>query len=238
MQNNFRSYSFSQYDTLDTLITLKDLGMSLGDISNYLNNRTPSLGVQMLIEEKRKIEEKIKRLKGISNKIGDKIKVINDGININLNREVSIKENQEEYLIVSHLNSNSVTEMLSKVTELINYFKDEKINSGYPIGAILSKENIHNNRYTEINSLFMKVDRNIKNSRIHVKPAGTYGCINHIGTYETTYKSYEKLVDYINDNGYEVIGDSYEWTVFDALTVKSQDEYFTQITIPIKSLGI
>ncbi|SHI70968.1 effector-binding domain-containing protein [Clostridium cavendishii DSM 21758] len=233
-ENNFRFYALSQYDTICTLITLRDVGMSLEDIRSYLDKRTPQKAVDMLTNEYKKIEKKIQELDDISRNIKNKIDVINKGIKIGLNNAIYIKEMETESLILNRFRCNSETDIIFNAMELIKYCNENKIYSGYSLGATVSKENIINKRYTKISSLFIKVDKSIKSEKITIKPKGLYACINHIGSYETTFKSYDRLLKYIEENGYDVDGDSYEWTLFDSLIVKSEDEYLTEINIPIR----
>ncbi|WP_235693947.1 MerR family transcriptional regulator [Clostridioides difficile] len=59
-KNNYRYYSVYQYDTLDILQSLREIGMSLEEIKEYIQNRTPQLCVKMLKEEEKKDKRKNK----------------------------------------------------------------------------------------------------------------------------------------------------------------------------------
>jgi len=47
-ENTFRYYSLKQFDTLDILLSLRDIGLSLENIKDYLDNRTPKDAIDML----------------------------------------------------------------------------------------------------------------------------------------------------------------------------------------------
>ncbi|MDL0186524.1 MerR family transcriptional regulator, partial [Clostridioides difficile] len=79
-KNNYRYYSVYQYDTLDILQSLREIGMSLEEIKEYIQNRTPQLCVKMLKEEEKKIREKIKKLRKISSKMQNRINITVEGI--------------------------------------------------------------------------------------------------------------------------------------------------------------
>jgi effector-binding domain-containing protein len=55
----------------------------------------------------------------------------------------------------------------------------------------------------------------------------------HVGSYESLKSTYDKLIAYISQNGYEVNGDSWEEYI-DDLTTVAPDELRTNIYFPVK----
>lgn len=110
-------------------------------------------------------------------------------------------------------------------------------NNGNSIGGIICKEDIHNGNFNKIKDIYIVVDGNIQAESIQVKPKGIYACINHKGGYDTTHISYNKLIDFIEKNRYEIVGDGYENELIGYLCSKSQEEYLIEISIEVQKLG-
>ena len=57
--NQYRYYSLSQLDLIKVITLLKELGMPLLEIKSYLDQRTPSLFIDLLSRELKDIQDKI-----------------------------------------------------------------------------------------------------------------------------------------------------------------------------------
>ncbi len=66
--------------------------MSLEEIKEYIQNRTPQLCVKMLKEEEKKIREKIKKLRKISSKMQNRINITVEGISKMNSEEIYISK--------------------------------------------------------------------------------------------------------------------------------------------------
>lgn len=59
-------------------------------------------------------------------------------------------------------------------------------------------------------------------------------CIFHKGSYDTLHKSYAILLDFIEDNGYEICGNIRESYIDGVWNKDTPEEWLTQIQIPVK----
>ncbi|GAA0125502.1 MerR family transcriptional regulator [Clostridium sp. CTA-19] len=232
-ENNYRLYSLSQYDTFTILLELRELDVSLDEIKKYLYNRTPQEYIRLLKDEKSKATLKIKKLEKMIYNLTNKIGVAQKGMKEFENNKVYIKKCEEEYLILSDLSSSSQNEIMMDVINFVKYCDENNIYDGYPIGAIVRKSDVENEKFNILSKLFIKLDNKINNNKLFVKPRGEYVCINHKGDYESTYKSYEKILKFIKENNYKIIGDSYENTLLDFFALKNEKEYLTEIMIRV-----
>ena len=233
-EKNYRYYTLNQFDTFSILTDLRELGMSLNDIKDYLNKKSPSNYLNMLKQENHKIKKRIDKLKRMSNNIENKIEIAYSAIDIEKYEGGYIKKLDKEYLIVSDLCNSSQETFMIDIINFLNYCNLNNMDHGYPIGVMISQESIKNKEYTKISKLFLKNECKLKDYDMYIKKEGLYACIIHKGSYEKTYESYEKLLKYIGIRGYEIEGGSYENTLLDFFAVKSEDEYLTEIYIPIK----
>ncbi len=238
-KNGYRYYSLKQYDTFNIILDLRKIGVSLEDIKLYLDERDPEKCIELLEEENKKIKKKIKELNLISKVINNKIKLTKEGIEEIDNLDVSIEEREEEYILYSKIESNNQKDLMMDLINFVNYCNENGIYHGYSIGATVSRENILNRNFTVCDKFFVNVTKEYKKyrkDRLLVKPKGLYAIINHKGGYYCTDESYEKLLKYINNNGYRICGESYENSLLDYFSVKDEKDYLTEISIRVEKI--
>lgn len=234
-EKNYRYYSINQLEALDIIVNLRDIGVSLEEISIFLKKRTPEESIKLLVKEKEEIEKKISKLQNINLKLENRMKIIRKGIETEDNLEPYIEEQEEEFLILNKVDSDDLFVISLSICKFINEYTSEGLfDNGNSISVTISKENIKSKMFTKISALYINVDHKINHKNFRVKKKGIYASINHKGAYEESYRAYEKLLRFIDDNGYEIIGDSYEKCLFDYFTSKKESDYLTKISIPIK----
>ena len=103
--NGYRYYTVDQLDVFDIIYTLKNLGMPLGQIRDYLSERTPQSLLKLLEEENRILKQRIFSLKNKREWIQKKCIYLEDAI-ITDTKKVSILELPEKYYISRHVSQN------------------------------------------------------------------------------------------------------------------------------------
>lgn len=232
----YRYYGINQYDNFTVLAELREIGMSLEEIKNYLKYRNPDKYIELLNVEKDKIVSKINKLNSMKELIENKIDIATMGIKASETLNPYIKFCEKEYIVSSYIKAKNSKELAEDITEFINYCIQNNLYKGYPICAIVSNESLVHKKYSNLYKFFMKLDEEIDLERVTCKPEGLYACINHVGSYETTYKSYEVLVDYIKQKNYKIVGDSYETGLLDFFAIKDEQEYITEIAIQVEPI--
>ena len=56
----------------------------------------------------------------------------------------------------------------------------------------------------------------------------------HRGSYDTTYKTYDRMIEFAKQNNLEFSGYSYEEFILDEISVIGYDNYLTQIQIQVQ----
>lgn len=237
-ENGFRYYSLGQFEALDTLIALRDIGVPLKEIKEYLRNKSIESLADLLKKKNELVNEQIHKLKLISSKIENKSLKLEKAIEEQYITEPSFKSCDSTHILTSNINSDDCKKIMMEITKFIIQCKNnEDFDNGNSIGGIISKEDIHNGNFNKIKDVYIVVDRKIEAESIQVKPKGIYACINHKGGYDTTYISYNKLIGFIKKNGYEIVGDGYENELIGYLSARSQEEYLIEISIEVQKLG-
>lgn len=239
--NGYRYYSIEQFEVLDTISYLKYIGMSLEEIQNYLAEKSIENPVNLLEKQIEITERKIKDLTYIKEKIHQKLDKITSCINLNLynNTETFVKEISERKIISSEMiNSNSIMDFLKGMKSVQNILGESSLVFNGSYSVIIPYANLRKGNFDQFSAVYIFVDDDsmdhFTNHNLKFFPAGKYACIYHRGPYEETYKSYTKLIKFIEENELEVVGDAIEIPSIDFTMVHDYNEMLTEIQIPIK----
>jgi effector-binding domain-containing protein len=173
-----------------------------------------------LINLKRKIQTKLELL---------------ESINIELD-QVKIKRIPERVGVFLDMND------IENDFEIIQAFKENekflKISSWLIEGQIytsLSKENMDKRILSKFRYFIEIVTLDMEpHNQMRVIPENEYACIAFLGPYKDMGKHYELLIKWIDENGYQIAGDSIEKNIVDYGFSDSENEYISEIQIPIK----
>lgn len=239
-ENGYRYYSLGQIEALDTIKYLKYIGMPLEEIKNYLAEKSLENTINLLEKQIEITERKIEDLTYIKEKIHQKVNKIKSCINLDLysNTEAVIKVIPERKIISSEVpNINSLTDIIKGMQMIQNILGNNYAAFNGSYSVTVSHENLKEGKFDHFNTVYIFVDDDSKekltNHELKSLPRGKYACIYHQGSYEETFKSYKKLIQFIEENEFEIIGDSIEIPLIDFTMIHDYDEMLTEIQIPI-----
>ncbi|MCH4888153.1 MerR family transcriptional regulator [Acidaminobacter sp. JC074] len=235
-QNQYRYYDITSMFKLSRILFIKNLDISLSEIEDYMNNKNADRLLNMLKKKDEELEFKIQQLQNLKNKINSKLELFEQS-----------KTKLDSIYIQTIEDRHGVfikTTGLEDETEIIEIFKNTghylKSSSWLVEGEVhtsLPKEDMeigifNQFRYfVEVNPL----DLDIKD-HIVCLPKKDYACMTVIGPYEDLVKHYRTLVDWINENGYLIDGDSIENNIVDNDYSESAEEFITELQIPVRKI--
>lgn len=232
--NNYRYYSIDQFDCLETIQYLKELGLTLKKIKYHLNNLNLDSIMDSLEYQNQIIDEKIQGLQNMKKNVNKKITQIQDatqGDLIDNIRELELEERR----IVEYRERASCQDtalLIRKVAQVSSY----KIYLTYgEVGLTISKENLEKGSYNFYDSAFIIIEDDIcEKELIKVVPKSKYISVRYNGSREEAPKYYEKLIKYIDKNHYEINGESIEIQLVDPNLITHKSEMVTEIQIPVR----
>lgn len=233
--NKYRYYTLDQFQYLETITYLKELGLSLDRIKYHLNNVDVEEVINSLEEQNNIINQKINELEIIKQKINNKILQIKDSTIIDLLgiiREVEFDDRYAIQLKNSIKTDYDLELSLRKLTKM----SEKKMSLTYGIvGVSISKDNLKEREFKEYESIFVMIEEE-KYHKVLIKvfPKGTYVCMRFNGTHEHAQIYYEKLIDYISEKGYEIVDDSLEMELVDPSLSIRKSEVVTELQILVK----
>jgi len=233
-ETSYRYYDEDQFSNLRFILILKEAGFSLKEIGAYTKSRSPEESLSYLEKKNELMDLKIKKMIESKFIIDKKISEI----------KKMMKKDDIEPQIIYLGPMKAIAIDLEKPFNYLKYdktFSDlldirEKLNlQGDGYFARVSKENIMLGNPMEIETLgfFTSTSYDHKNS-IEIK-GGWFASIIHKDTWDTLEDSYDKLFKYIEDNGYEIIGDSLEFFNEVIVHLGKGEGSTIQITFPLNT---
>ncbi|MEL7563334.1 MAG: MerR family transcriptional regulator [Dehalobacterium sp.] len=252
-ENNYRYYSENQLLQILIIKELKILGFSLDDIKSFIKKKDLLLLEQKLEGKLQEIKNNIEDLKMQLQTAVDNFEQIKNGKNI-----------LEVYKNIKNHNSNRVYNIEVKEIPKINvlftrypsicsatecffdrYVELQAIRDKYQLYSSGSLMAIYHDHYTtQFFSNNKKLDLElclpITGLKIedcpYLKTFGGFTGVTtvHVGDYIEMFSAYLALVDWIEHNGFEIIGPAIEQYVIDPTNTENPADYVTGIIFPVR----
>lgn len=230
-ENGYRYYEAGQVAELHRIIALKNMGFSIDDIRRIINGAEEK---PLLLGKKQEILKEIATLTA-------KLAAVESYLakdNINLTAPVLIKKIPEVTVCTMKQRIESYDALFSLMPEMgeemerlgiicaePEYCFTHYLEPGYKEEDILVEIcQAVKVKETDSNKVTFKVLPEI--------PAAA--CIFHKGSYNTLHKSYAMLLQYVEENGYEICGTIRESYIDGVWNKDTDEEWLTEIQIPVR----
>lgn len=229
-QNGYRYYAYHQYYAFIVITFLKDLGMPLTDIKEYLDVRSPENLTHILSQRNQKIDEQIQRLKLSQSFIKHTLDLMDLAAHSNAN-VCKVKVLEPESLIISRQTVSSDPHSFLKA--YVNFCIDNGITFTNYVGSITSKQAILEKRYRELDYLYAISLGDLEHVELYEKPGGTYLTYYHHGSYDTLSIGYDAMIMYADKHNFNLDQAFFEKLLINEITVKTEDEFIIELSVRI-----
>ena len=128
----------------DIITTLKEVGLSLEEIKNYMDERDADAFMELLKEQDKLLKQKIEVLTRRRRLLRYTLKMTKEAFDVQENT-ISIEEAGEEYFIISDRpKNNSEKELFAVVSRLWDYCTKHNAYDDFFFGEIIPYENVVN----------------------------------------------------------------------------------------------
>ena len=232
-ENGYRYYSFSQSTTLETILMLRKLDVSIKDIKYFLKDPSAKTMTSLLDEKIRNIDEKINHLLDIKNLLVHKHQNMSKLLTLNIS-EIEVVNLPAKNLLLIPTEATASTE--SEIESILDVAKENNLQRLHDAnyGSLLAIEDIISGNFENYNYLFMELPEIIKDINIHIRPAGLYLRGYHQGSWDGLADKYIEITNFANSHGYSLTGYAYE-TCINEDVIETMNDYITQIEISVKS---
>ncbi|MFC3418695.1 MerR family transcriptional regulator [Salinicoccus hispanicus] len=234
-ESGYRYYTTDQFEQLNTIQYLKELGFSLKEIKSHQDHRDIEGFLELLEKQQELTEIKIEELERVNLRFKNRIEDIKSAQKITELGTPFIKEVEERKVVrlMEKISSEPELEMsLRQLENLANRHSSIYIGG---VGLTIECDKVKQQNFNEYNSIFILVEEeDVSGPLATTLPAGRHAYIYFRGDHTHSHFYYNILLDYIDDNGFQITGDSIERTIIDHYISNSKENHLTEIQIPIK----
>ena len=233
--NGYRYYSLDQYFIFEIIITLRKLGVSLKEISNYVNNRNIDSLQRLFSDKILEYELQIEFLQRNKHNLFVNMERLKQAKEIRSDR-ITLEDCEEEYFVADNFSASkgSMKDQIKLIAQHNLPFAKNEIFNEYFMGYILTQEDLLSENYLSITQIFTQVSHPDEYSKALIKPKGLYAKIATPDGYHVNYTStLKKVLDFIRLNDLEIIGNAYIIPLRNYWSTANPKEYVTQIAIQV-----
>ena len=240
-EKGYRYYSENQCDVFFTITCLKELGMPLKEIREFISNQTPSAVEGLLLTQQKKVAAELEQLHRIQTVINTKLDLIRQAKEFRGLHDLSdvrLEEQAKDELLVlsAPIFSDDHDQIFSCLCRHIGECNSCRLNCGHPYGAMLPVPALKNGDRETYAYFFTKVilpaGRVPDHLETHVKKQGTYAAVYLRGDYYQSDRALAMLMAYLEEHGLIPGEYVYKEAVLDEFSAKEED-YLTRISVRI-----
>lgn len=231
--NDYRYYTVRQMDVLDAIITLRELGMPLPEIKEYMEHRSPENYATLLTKENAVIEQQILALKQKQKWIQRQQKRIETSLTTNpdIIEEITLPR----FYIAAHPISSSDDKTISvKVSELLNSYYESKETTGFTVLYIQMERDLARGAHNLYHEVCLAMQTPPKKMPYRILPASKCLAAYHLGDWDDISLAYDRLRSYMKQHQITSSdGRFYEEELINATMTDKRSEYLTRIIVRI-----
>ena len=231
-ENGYRYYSQKQIWKLNNIRNLRNLGVGLKEITEFMEDRNLIKTKEVIDFQLIKIEEKLKKFSELKKELEDKKKNIEYFEEFKEYEKPVLREIDKRYILYKKGNFHEEWEIDFELKKLKKKLPDDNdfIFTESEVGTTILKENWKNDKYLDYSSTFVITTDKTEN----IIEKGLYLTFVFKGSYEKVKEHYTFLKEYIKMNNLTVTGDIIEIYHIEIHITDNVNEYVTEIQIPIK----
>lgn len=231
-ENGYRCYTYRQSSTLECILMLRELNVSIPEIAAFIRDRTPDSLYSILTEKSSEIDRTIRHLLDIKRALGQQMQDLEDLRTLDLDG-ISIVRKQAQPLVTLQTTKNTAPEKeLEMVLDEMGRHRACRM-YGVCYGAIIPTASIYKGDFEDYRAIFVQIPQLEPAPDLHIQPAGEYLCAYCKGSWDRLPETYRKILRYAEENGLELWDCSYE-TGINETVIESMDQYITRIEIPVR----
>ncbi|EWG12946.1 MerR family transcriptional regulator [Cytobacillus firmus] len=233
-EKGYRYYSIHQLELFFVIDLLKDLGMSLNDIQQYMQNKSPESFLSIMYRKKEEIVKKRQEIEMKEKMIEAKIAIMEEASHLDFSR-ITLQRLPEATLYLSrNIQNIPDEEFLEVISDFINELQISQLDSGYPIGSITKREQVLKGEYANYSYLYIE-QPNPKEGHPYFRAVkGDFLIGYHVGSEKTIGDTYKRLFSEMKLLGLTLGEHVFEEYIYDTVVRNDKEHYVTKIMMEVE----
>ena len=229
--NNYRFYYHTQIATVNLIRTCQSLGMTLDEIKQLGDGRSPEMVDELLGRQIGQIDEEIEKWVTARKLLTTLKSIVHPTLAVDENA-VTVEYLPAEPIVLGGINDygsghSDYTAMAQFYAECASKYPNLDLN--YPVWAMFSEERIKEGSWSWPDRFYFYnpdgYDR---------RPAAHYAVGYDRGGYGQCDALYKRVVAYIAASGYEICGPAYEEYPLNEICYKNDADYLIRLMITVR----
>lgn len=233
-ETGYRYYSTRQFECLNTIRYLRALDLPLEQISEFLQNRDTDHIAELLRRQKEEVKRRMQELELIGRKIDNRLCQLEDAVSSKLDViKIEEKPSRRVAAVKKKLTPKNYLDLEQSIRQLEAEEENTVVFLG-KVGVGISAEHLRAGQYLPYDMVFVILDEEdqFHGETLRLEPE-TCVTIRFQGSHERAPEYYDKMMGYIEKNGYTVSGFSKELTMIDYGLTDDTSKFVTEIQIPV-----
>ncbi|MDD3185183.1 MAG: MerR family transcriptional regulator [Anaerostipes sp.] len=229
--NGYRYYSYHQSMELETILLLRDMKVSIGDIQKFMENRCAESMECLLKGKITELEESIKNLKSVQSQLSNRHEDMIELLNIDLSG-INIIEKEPQYLMTVETTptQSSEEDIEAVIAKIKEYNLPRMYQASY--GSMILVESLYAGDFDNYMNLFIQLPKEEQEKALHIQPGGNYIQAFCKGSWDKLPLRYAELLEYAKAHHLQLSGYAYE-TGINEMVIDTMEDYITKIEIPV-----
>ncbi|MDY4483747.1 MAG: MerR family transcriptional regulator [Butyricicoccus porcorum] len=232
-----RYYSIRQYERLGTILELRQAGMSLNMIQEYLDNRNFQKSLSMLEEYQREFERKLQEQMQLNEALLRKLAFLRSLSDLPQMETVFEMEFPIRYMVTFGKEAGDREEHAMAFTKLENYIREKiPILASDRVGVIADERLlVPNDQLIPAVPMLLVSPEKADTTYLREIPSGKYVCMYYKnGVLEKYDRCFEKIKQYIQEKNYRICGKILQIYKIDVTLTNNTEETVLEIQIPVQ----
>ena len=232
-QNGYRYYNYHQSALLETILLLRELDVSVGEIQEFMQGRCAVSLHDLLTGKIKELDTKIDHLKAVRTTLCSHQQNMETLLHMDLSR-IALVEKEESCLVTVKINEKtSYDQQVEIITRETRKYRLHRLHDA-AYGTMISVESLRRGAYDAYSRLFIELPFSLPQKGLHIRPGGRYLTAFYQGDFEKMPARYEEIFSFAKARGISLHGYSYEKILNETVADRMED-YIVQIEIPAGS---
>lgn len=232
LNNEYRCYSIQQVESMRVILMLKDLGMPLDEIKEYLDGNTADDLYELYEKESRHISDMIKDLKDKELWLKEQKEQILEFSSTDITK-IYRRQRPTRYYFLTQSPSSDERMMAKKIGSLIETYDKTSQSYGYKISYIQRGDDIRRGVIENYRDIALILSKKPKGCHYDILPAGEYLTAYHKGYWYHIMDAYQRLIAYAAEHQILIDENFYETDLIDRLYEKDYKDFVTEIFVRV-----
>jgi DNA-binding transcriptional MerR regulator len=226
--NGYRCYNYYQSPILETILLLRELDVSIGEIQDFMKNRSAQHMKELLDEKIGELDLQIMHLQAVKQTLCNHQQNMTALLTMDLS-EIAVVEKEERCLVTVDIDKDITFEQEVELitAETARYQLGRLHDASY--GSMIPVASIENGKFDDYTKLFIEIPSLSQKSGLHIQPKGLYVRAFHKGGWDTIPR---RILSYARQKQLTLSGFSYEKGINETVIDRVED-YIVRIEIPI-----